>query len=118
MLSRGCVSPADAEEALEHARAGVSAYDVAQANLQLAVEFSRGLIQAEGDKMNNVVILLPDEDEKAIAIERYTRLTRDKVTEDTYNVEPGVTVSSLRTIDGDDERYFKVRSVGSAAVKH
>lgn len=84
----------------------VSAYDVAQANLQLAVEFSRGLIQGKGD-ISKVAILLPDEDEKAIAIERYTRLDREKITEETYNVENGVTVSSLRRSEDGDERFIK-----------
>merc|ERR1711966_283361 len=49
----------------------VSAYDVAQANLELAVEFSRSLVGSE-TSVEKISILLPDEDEKAIAIERYT----------------------------------------------
>lgn len=86
----------------------VSAYDVAQANLQLAVEFSRGMVQAKGP-VSKVSILLPDEDEKAIAIERYTGKTRDQITDDTYNVAEGVTVSSLRRSEEGDERFIKVR---------
>lgn len=85
----------------------VSAYDVAQANLQLAVEFSRGMVQAKGP-IEKVSILLPDEDEKAIAIERYTGKSRDQVNDDTYNVEEGVTVSSLRRSEDGDERFIKV----------
>lgn len=84
----------------------VSAYDVAQANLQLAVEFSRGMVQAKGP-IQKVSILLPDEDEKAIAIERYTGKSRDQVDEDTYNVEEGVTVSSLRRSEEGDDRFIK-----------
>jgi len=84
----------------------VSAYDVAQANLQLAVEFSRGMVQAKGP-IENISILLPDEDEKAIAIERFTGKSRDQITEETYNVEQGVTVSSLRRTEDGDERLIK-----------
>jgi len=84
----------------------VSAYDVAQANLQLAVEFSRGITQA-ADGIDSVAILLPDEDEKAIAIERFTGKSRDQVNEDTYKVEPGVIVSSLRRTEEGDERLIK-----------
>lgn len=84
----------------------VSAYDVAQANLQLAVEFSRGMVQAKGP-IENISILLPDEDERAIAIERFTGKSRDQVNDDTYNVEEGVTVSSLRRSEDGDERFIK-----------
>ncbi len=85
----------------------VSAYDVAQANLQLAVEFSRGMVQAKGP-IEKISILLPDEDEKAIAIERFTGKSRDQITDETYNVEEGVTVSSLRRTEDGDERLIKV----------
>ena len=86
----------------------VSAYDVAQANLQLAVEFATGMIGSKAP-IENVSILLPDEDEKSIAIERYTGKSRDQVDEDTYNVAKGVLVSSLRRSDAGDERFIKVR---------
>jgi len=85
----------------------VSAYDVAQANLQLAVEFSRGMIEGGKGDIQKVSILLPDEDEKAIAIERYTGKSRDQVDDDTYNVAQGVTVSSLRRTEAGDERLVK-----------
>jgi len=90
----------------------VSAYDVAQANLQLAVEFAKMLVNSGTTQMGErlikqVAILLPDDDEKSIAIERYTGKTRDQVTQDTYNVEPGVVVSSLRRIDDNDDRLVK-----------
>lgn len=84
----------------------VSAYDVAQANLQLAVEFATGMIGSKAP-IENVSILLPDEDEKSIAIERYTGKSRDQVDEDTYNVAKGVLVSSLRRSDAGDERFIK-----------
>ena len=112
----------------------VSAYDVAQANLNLAVEFSKGMVgvslngndsddssedsdsdssedssQDSPNIIKNVAILLPDEDEKCIAIERFSGKSRDQVNEDTYNVEPGVIVSSLRRGDPNDDRLIKVR---------
>ena len=94
----------------------VSAYDVAQANLQLAVEFSRGIVRSsEGkeDPIKQVAIMLPDEDEKAIAIERYTGKTTLQVTEDTYKVEPGVIVSTLRRTEKGDTRLVKVRNTNT-----
>jgi len=84
----------------------VSAYDVAQANLQLAVEFATGIIGSNAP-VENVSILLPDEDEKSIAIERYTGKSRDQVNEDTYNVAKGVVVSSLRRSEAGDDRFIK-----------
>ena len=112
----------------------VSAYDVAQPNLNLAVEFSKGMVgvslngndddddssddsedsdntssQGSPNVIKNVAILLPDEDEKCIAIERFSGKSRDQVNEDTYNVEPGVIVSSLRRGDPNDDRLIKVR---------
>lgn len=59
------------------------------------------------NKIKNVAILLPDEDEKCIAIERFSGKSRDQVNEDTYNVEPGVIVSSLRRGDPNDDRLIK-----------
>lgn len=98
----------------------VSAYDVAQANLQLAVEFAKGMVatnprNADGDSASDatatvieqVTILLPDEDEKEIAIERFTGKSRDQVDESTYNVDKGVTVSSLRRSEVGDDRFIK-----------
>jgi len=85
----------------------VSAYDVAQANLQLAVEFARGMVATSGNGVGQVTILLPDEDEKAIAIERFTGKSRDQVDESTYNVDAGVTVSSLRRSEAGDQRLIK-----------
>ena len=85
----------------------VSAYDVASANLQLAVEFSRGMVQGKGP-IENISILLPDEGEKSIAIERFTGKSRDQITDETYNVAEGVTVSSLRRSEDGDDRFIKV----------
>jgi len=88
----------------------VSAYDVAQANLGLAVEFSRGMVQSSKTKINKVSIMFPDEGEKRIAIERYTRLESEQIKEETYTVEEGVTVSALRRTEDGDERLIKVRT--------
>ena len=77
----------------------VSAYDVAQANLKLAVEFARGF-----SKEKNIGILLPDEDEARISIEA---LTGNDDTLPTAQLEAGITISSLRSSAEDDDRIFK-----------
>jgi hypothetical protein len=77
----------------------VSAYDVARANLKLAVEFARGF-----SKEKNIGILLPDEDEARIAIEG---LTGDDGALPTRQIEAGITISSIRSSTEDDDRIFK-----------
>ncbi len=78
----------------------VSAYDVAEANVNLALEFSKGLLTATKDsdtQLKKIAIMLPDEAELDII--------KDKIgTTDPY---PGVTISSLRKSDPDDTRIFK-----------
>lgn len=87
----------------------VSAYDVADANFNLALDFAKSFAAKKtdeesesADKVNkmprNVAILFPDESEMAIGLER-TNLTKDPY--------PGVTVSSLRCSDPRDTRFFK-----------
>jgi len=76
----------------------VSAYDVAQANLKLALDFAKNFAQ-EGKK---VAVLLPDEAEANIAIENNGG---------TDNPYPDVTISSLRRSDENDERIFKPEQV-------
>mmetsp|Transcript_22226 Transcript_22226/g.32462 ORF Transcript_22226/g.32462 Transcript_22226/m.32462 type:complete len:380 (+) Transcript_22226:72-1211(+) len=88
----------------------VSAYDVAEANFKLALDFAKSFAakndDAAADESNdnkngipkNVAILFPDESEMDIALER-TSITR--------NPYPGVQVSSLRGSDDRDERFFK-----------
>lgn len=87
----------------------VSAYDVAEANFKLALDFAKSFAakqsggdgnQSEsGNKIpKNIAILFPDESEMGIALER-TKLT--------VNPYPGVTVSSLRCSDPRDTRFFK-----------
>jgi hypothetical protein len=79
----------------------VSAYDVANANLKLAVEFAKGFV-ADNKK---VAILLPDESEAKIAIEQ---LTGNEDARPTTQVEAGITVSSLRRSEEGDDRIIKV----------
>ena len=68
----------------------VSAYDVAKANLRLAVDFAKIFAQ-RGEK---VTIMLPDEAERDIAVDNFG----------TENPYPGINVESLRRSDPDDER--------------
>ena len=74
----------------------VSAYDVANANLQLAIDFSKNF--CNNDK---VAILLPDEAELDIALEKLG----------TNQPHPGITVSSLRKSKEGDDRIFKPEQV-------
>jgi hypothetical protein len=83
----------------------VSAYDVAQANLRLAVDFAKALVKSNA-KASQVAILLPDESEARIAIEKATG--RQNVKEPAVEIEPGVTVSSLRRSEEGDDRILKV----------
>lgn len=85
----------------------VSAYDVADANFNLALDFAKSFAAKqtkENDDPNgikipqNVAILFPDESEMNIELER------NSITKDPY---PGVTVSSLRCSDPRDTRFFK-----------
>lgn len=75
----------------------VSAYDVANANLNLAIDFSKNL--AQDDK--KVAILFPDEAELEIAVERLGTTTP----------YPGVLISSLRKSKEGDDRIFKPEQV-------
>ena len=93
----------------------VSAYDVASANLNLAIDFAKGMIlqnipttTGDGTTIQNVAIMLPDEDEARIAIERRSGRT-DQYIAPTVLVESGVTISSLRRSDESDDRLIKVR---------
>ena len=66
---------------------GVSAYDVASANLKLALDSSKGF-----SSKINVAILFPDESEAAIVIER---LAGKDDSSPTMEIEAGITISSL-----------------------
>lgn len=83
----------------------VSAYDVADANLKLAVDFAKSFAAKKRDEDDsgvklptNVAIVLPDDAEYKIAIEN------NGGNDTPY---PGVTISSLRKSDPRDERFFK-----------
>ena len=83
----------------------IGAYEVAQANLQLAVDFAKGFTVDGG----NVAILLPDEAEARIQMERYTgNKNLEKSTK--YEIEAGIFLSSLRKSDEGDDRLVKVRN--------
>ena len=71
----------------------VSAYDVAKANLELAIDFAKSFAA----KQKKVTIMLPDEAEAKIAVENLG----------TDTPAPNVLVSSLRKSDDGDERVFK-----------
>lgn len=76
----------------------VSAYNVVQANLNLALDYSKGLLAAMEGSVKKVVLMLPDEAEVGIAIEKVVG------SRDPY---PGITVSSLRCPDPSDDRIVK-----------
>lgn len=79
----------------------VSAYDVASANLKLAIEFARGFA---GEK--NTAILFPDQSESQIAVERLTG--KEDYVEPVTEIEAGITISSLRRSEEGDDRLLKV----------
>jgi hypothetical protein len=76
----------------------VSAYAVTEANLNLALEFSKGLLSSMEGSVKKIAILLPDEAEVSIAVEKMVG------SKDPY---PGVTLSSLRCPDPGDDRVVK-----------
>ena len=86
----------------------VSAYDVADANFNLALDFAKQFAAKQTKSAedsdnkikipNNIAILFPDESEMGIGLER-TGITKDPY--------PGVTISSLRCSDPRDTRFFK-----------
>lgn len=78
----------------------VSAYDIAMANLKLAVDFSK----AFASPTNKVAILLPDEAERDIIVEK---VGANIVSPSTDNVE----ISCLRRSEEGDERIFKPEQV-------
>lgn len=76
----------------------VSAYDVSEANLNLALEYSKGLLQSD-DSINKIAILFPDEAELGVAVEKFLS--------GNPNPQPNIVVSSLRSRDPDDDRLIK-----------
>uniref|UniRef100_A0A7S1FNF7 DUF1995 domain-containing protein n=1 Tax=Corethron hystrix TaxID=216773 RepID=A0A7S1FNF7_9STRA len=82
----------------------VSAYDVASANVRLAIDFAMPF--TENGK--SVVILLPDEAERNINIERLNDGYEKGADCSPF---PGLTISSLRVSDPDDNRLFKPEQI-------
>lgn len=78
----------------------VSAYDVAEANLNLALDFCKGLLVAD-DSVSKMAILFPDEAEANFGIEKAG----------SANPYPGVTLSSLLSSDPNDDRAFKPEQI-------
>jgi len=75
----------------------VSAYDVANANLKLAIDFAKNFAPEQ-----KVAILFPDEAEANIGIENIGGVT---------SPHPGVTISSLRKSEEGDDRIFKPEQI-------
>jgi len=73
----------------------VSAYDVQEANVNLAIDFAKGLLASSS--INKVAILLPDEAEAEFAVEKAG----------TANPHPGVVIASMRQSDPNDDRLIK-----------
>ncbi|CAB9498377.1 Domain of unknown function (DUF1995) [Seminavis robusta] len=82
----------------------VSAYEISNANLNLAIDFAKGIMAAtiddpESATYNKIAILLPDEAEADIATE--------KMLGGAKNPYPGITVGSLLESEEGDERIIK-----------
>lgn len=84
----------------------VSAYEVSQANLNLALDFCKGMLgstmsREEEDAhktIKKISILFPDESEAKIAVDKMTQ---------SANPYPGITISSLRKSEEGDDRIVK-----------
>jgi Domain of unknown function (DUF1995) len=87
----------------------VSAYEISYANLNLAIDFAKGIMAgstkddgASATKSySKVAILFPDEAEAEIAAEKMLGGSRSPY--------PGITIASLRQSEEGDDRIFKVR---------
>lgn len=89
--------PADVLEMVD-----VSTYDVLQANLKLALDFAKSLMASDVDadyasKIQKVALLLPDQAEADVAIEKVG----------SANPYPGIILTSIREVDPNDTRIFK-----------
>ncbi len=89
----------------------VSAYDIAEANTKLAVDFAKGFLaelptsRLPADNINDfqITILFPDEAEEKIAVKGALGGLRKPA--------PGIQIGSLRRSEEGDTRVFKVSSV-------
>lgn len=87
----------------------VSAYDIAEANTKLAVDFAKGFLAElstsglPADTTDNfqITILFPDEEEEKIAVKGALGGIRKPA--------PGIQTGSLRRSEEGDTRVFKVR---------
>ena len=88
----------------------VSAYEISNANLNLALDYAKGIMAAtskdSSDNSNEksykkFAILFPDEAETDIAVE--------KMLGGSKNPYPGIQVAALRQSEEGDDRMFKVR---------
>ena len=77
----------------------VSAYDVAEANLNLALEFAKGLLAGRQEGVQSIAIVFPDQAETDFAIEKAGSSTPF----------PGISIQSL--LASDDDRIFKPEQV-------
>lgn len=80
----------------------VSAYEIASANLNLALDFAKGIMAATKDDektIQKIAILFPDEAEADIGVEKMLGGSR--------NPYPGITVAALRQSEEGDERLIK-----------
>lgn len=88
----------------------VSAYEIANANLNLALDFAKGVMAATKDdekSFKKIAILLPDEAEEGIAVEKMLGGSR--------NPYPGIQVAALRQSEEGDDRLIKVRQLTGPA---
>jgi hypothetical protein len=87
----------------------VSAYEISYANLNLAIDFAKGIMvgstQDDGTSatksFSKVAILFPDEAEAEIAAEKMLGGSKSPY--------PGITIAALRQSEEGDDRMFKVR---------
>ena len=77
----------------------VSTYEVAAANLNLAIDFCKGMLAADQDDNapKKIAILFPDEPELQFAIEKVG----------SENPFPNIALGSIRTVDPNDDRIVK-----------
>jgi hypothetical protein len=82
----------------------VSAYDVAEANLKLALDFAKSLLAAERDSvtpLQKIAVLFPDQAEADFGIAKAGSATP----------HPGIVISSLLSSDPNDTRMFKPEQI-------
>lgn len=86
----------------------VSAYDIAEANTKLAVDFAKGYLASSAEIMDTtsnyqITILLPDEAETNIVVKNALGGLKKPA--------PGIQIGSLRRSEEGDTRFFKPEQV-------